>query len=294
MLSLQSRALNSMQSPLPQADGPVGRQARALGQDAAGRRYYLLGGDMGTTRVFVDSGPAAEHTALGTAGDDELVGAGMQRISSFASDIQGSGVAAPQQPQQSAPLQQLSNPTDPAEGAWGWYEADQLPALLEWLEGGDEGERALADALFEAMLPLLPASLASTAPSQARTNSFARTETKLCLPGSNMSNQQRGLSDRNSQTRRGAKQSLMMLCIPAQAQAHSLAANRVWAATETALPVVAQPAPGSAPPGEPADGYLSAVPLPAPKDQLRKVRSACRTRDSCSRVCCTCDDSSCM
>ena len=182
MLSLQSRALNSMQSPLPQADGPVGRQARALGQDAAGRRYYLLGGDMGTTRVFVDSGPAAEHTALGTAGDDELVGAGMQRISSFASDIQGSGVAAPQQPQQSAPLQQLSNPTDPAEGAWGWYEADQLPALLEWLEGGDEGERALADALFEAMLPLLPASLASTAPSQARTNSFARTETELCLP----------------------------------------------------------------------------------------------------------------
>ncbi len=68
------------------------------------------------------------------------------------------------------------------------------------------------------------------------------------------------------------RQSPMLLCVPAQAQAQSLAANRVWGA-ETALPVVAQPAPGAAPPREPADGYLSAVPVPAPKDQLRKART---------------------
>ena len=166
-----------------QADGPDGRQARALGQDAAGRRYYRLGGDMGTSRIFVDAGPAMVQETAGNDGTggasaaDIEPGSRMQRISSVASGIQGSGAAAQRRPQQQvAPpqlqqqsaLQQLPAPLGPPDGAWGWYEADQLPALLEWLDGGDEGERALADALFEAMLPLLPASLASMVPSQAR------------------------------------------------------------------------------------------------------------------------------
>ena len=166
-------------APLLQADGPDGRQARALGQDAAGRRYHRLGGDMGLARIFVDAGPTApapesagdEGTAGASAADDEPSAAGMQRISSVASVIHGSGAAAQQRLQQQSASQQLpSAPPGPAAGAWGWYEADQLPALLEWLDGGDEGERVLADALFEAMLLLLPASLASTAPSQARSN----------------------------------------------------------------------------------------------------------------------------
>ena len=74
----------------------------------------------------------------------------------------------------------------------------------------------------------------------------------------------------------------MLSCASAQAQAQSLAANRVWG-TETALPVIAQPAPGSAPPREPADGYLSAVPVPAPKDQLRKARHVMPHTRACRR-----------
>jgi len=170
------RCVRQQLAPLLQADGPNGRQARALGQDAAGRRYYRLGGDMGTSRIFVDAGPAAalksaigdDGTAGAAAANEEPGAAAMQRISSVASVIHGSGAAAQQQTQQQLSAQQFTAPVAPAEGAWGWYEADQLAALLEWLDGGDEGERALADALFEAMLPLLPAPLASTAPSQVR------------------------------------------------------------------------------------------------------------------------------
>ena len=177
---------------LLQAQGPEGRQARALGQDAAGRRYYRLGGEMGATRIFVDAGPAAAPAAASrgsaAAADaaDDKPAAGLLRSSSIASGVQGSSPAAEQQPQM-APVQpqpfassqlqwqqpqqqtQLLSLGPPVDAAWGWYEADQLPALLKWLEDGDDGERALADALFEAMLPLLPGSLASTAPSQVRT-----------------------------------------------------------------------------------------------------------------------------
>ena len=173
---------------LRQAEGPDGRQARALGQDAGGRRYYRLGGDAGAPRVFVDAGPAASQgggSAAVTAAEDEP-GGGLFRSSSVASGVQYTSLLAvqrqqsaplqaqlsappqlqPQQPEQQLPAQAL--PADPLDAAWGWYEADQLPALLEWLEGGDDSELALADALFEAMLPWLPAPLAGTAPSQVR------------------------------------------------------------------------------------------------------------------------------
>ena len=79
----------------------------------------------------------------------------------------------------------------------------------------------------------------------------------------------------------------MLSRVSAQVQAQSLAANRVWGA-ETALPAVAQPAAGSAPPREPADGYLSDGPVPAPKDQLRKARVSC-----CAHESCTCADALC-
>ena len=174
----QTRALCTIVHLLMQAESADGRQARALGQDAAGRRYYLLGGDAGAARVFVDAGPAAPDGGPPGSGGDAAVTAaedapasGLQRISSVASDIQGGGMGANQPPQPCAASQsqqqRLPGDGGPADGAWGWYEVDQLPALLGWLEGGDEGERALADALFEAMLPLLPAPLASTAPTQA-------------------------------------------------------------------------------------------------------------------------------
>lgn len=38
---------------------------------------------------------------------------------------------------------------------------EDLPALLEWLEGGSDAEQALADAVFEAYHPFLPPQLAS-------------------------------------------------------------------------------------------------------------------------------------
>ena len=38
----------------------------------------------------------------------------------------------------------------------GWYSMEDLPALLVWLGGGSDGERALADAAFEAFYPYLP------------------------------------------------------------------------------------------------------------------------------------------
>ena len=180
---------------LVQAQGPDGRQARALGQDAAGRRYYQLGGDAGATRVFVDTAPSAVQAAAGGGGAaagvvaTEHTAAALQRVSSVASGVHVDDPATEQQlpmpssdqllarlqqraqhqQQQRQRQQQQEGPGQPgpAGTVWGWYEADQLPALLEWLEGGDDGERALADAVFEATLPLLPAPIAQMAPSQA-------------------------------------------------------------------------------------------------------------------------------
>ena len=180
-----------------QSQAPEGRQARALGQDAAGRRYYQLGGDAGLTRVFVDAGPSAVRgvadsgsavvAAQPPAAPAEAVALGPQRPGSVAGGLLSGDLAIEQQlpapsadqPSMRLPAQQqpqlqpqqdirrLPEPPGAADSAWGWYEADQLPALLEWLEGGDEGERALADAVFEATLRLLPAPLVQTAPSQA-------------------------------------------------------------------------------------------------------------------------------
>jgi hypothetical protein len=186
---------------LVQAQGADGRQARALGQDAAGRRYYRLGGDAGATRVFVDAAPSAAQMAAGGGGaasaaatgvaaaDDTAVA--LQRATSVASGVHADDPARGQQPsmpssdqllarlQQRAQHQQQQRQRQrqqegpgrlaagPDDTAWGWYEVDQLPALLEWLEGGNDSERALADAVFEATLQLLPAPNAHTAPSQA-------------------------------------------------------------------------------------------------------------------------------
>ena len=45
---------------------------------------------------------------------------------------------------------------------WGYYGAARLPALMQWLEGGSDGEQELAERIYEAVLALLPA------PEQAR------------------------------------------------------------------------------------------------------------------------------
>ena len=57
---------------------------------------------------------------------------------------------------------QLPKDESPPVFAWGWYEADQLPALLLWLDTGSAQEQALADALFEAMRHVLPHQLTDT------------------------------------------------------------------------------------------------------------------------------------
>lgn len=50
-----------------------------------------------------------------------------------------------------------SNNVQHAQGqGLGWYNMEDLPALLAWLGGGSDGERALADAAFEAFYPYLP------------------------------------------------------------------------------------------------------------------------------------------
>lgn len=46
-------------------------------------------------------------------------------------------------------------------GPLGWYNMEDLPTLLEWLEGGSDAEQALADVVFEAFHPFLPPQLAS-------------------------------------------------------------------------------------------------------------------------------------
>ena len=43
----------------------------------------------------------------------------------------------------------------PGGGGWAWYPAAQLPALLVWLDGGSDAERALAEDIHEAFQPAL-------------------------------------------------------------------------------------------------------------------------------------------
>ena len=42
-----------------------------------------------------------------------------------------------------------------AGGGWAWYAAEQLPAVLAWLDGGSDAERALAEDIYEAFQPAL-------------------------------------------------------------------------------------------------------------------------------------------
>lgn len=43
----------------------------------------------------------------------------------------------------------------PGGGGWAWYTAPELPAVLAWLDGGSDAERALAEDIHEAFQPAL-------------------------------------------------------------------------------------------------------------------------------------------
>lgn len=44
----------------------------------------------------------------------------------------------------------------PGGGEWGFYDAQLLPALVEWLESGSDAEQDLADAIYESFQHAMP------------------------------------------------------------------------------------------------------------------------------------------
>ena len=53
--------------------------------------------------------------------------------------------------------------------SWGCYGAAQLPSLVQWLEGGSDGEQELAERIHEAVVSLMPDAPGTlAAPEEAR------------------------------------------------------------------------------------------------------------------------------